>query len=195
MPGCRITSTELLEECARVRNELGYPIMITPFAQLVGTQAVLNVVQDERYRIVPDEVKKYALGYYGKLPGAGRTRCTRPHRRQRLAEDRAQAAAACRRPSPSCASNIRTSSDDERLLRFMFAGGQVDEMLGCRADGNRIHVREADRAAGSRTLGAAPIARSFQRESMNARAHPLLRDFAGQGRKCQCLVTMASSRA
>ena len=41
--------------------------MITPFAQFVGTQAVLNVVHGERYRHVPDEVKKYALGYYGKL--------------------------------------------------------------------------------------------------------------------------------
>jgi oxaloacetate decarboxylase alpha subunit len=58
---------ELLQECARVRKELGYPIMITPFSQFVGTQAVLNVVHGERYRRVPDEVKKYALGYYGKL--------------------------------------------------------------------------------------------------------------------------------
>ena len=58
---------QLLEEVARVREELGYPIMITPFAQLVGTQAVLNVVHGERYRVVPNEIKKYALGYYGKL--------------------------------------------------------------------------------------------------------------------------------
>jgi oxaloacetate decarboxylase alpha subunit len=56
---------ELLEECARVRKELGYPIMITPFSQFVGIQAVLNVLHGERYRYVPDEVKKYALGYYG----------------------------------------------------------------------------------------------------------------------------------
>ena len=41
--------------------------MITPFSQFVGTQAVLNVVHGERYRYVPNEVKKYALGYYGKL--------------------------------------------------------------------------------------------------------------------------------
>jgi oxaloacetate decarboxylase alpha subunit len=60
---------ELLEECARVRKELGYPIMITPFSQFVGIQAVLNVLHGERYRYVPDEVKKYALGYYGKLLG------------------------------------------------------------------------------------------------------------------------------
>lgn len=58
---------EILEEAARVRRELGYPIIVSPFAQFVITQAVLNVVQGERYRTVPDEVRKYALGYYGAL--------------------------------------------------------------------------------------------------------------------------------
>lgn len=58
---------EILEEAARVRRELGYPIVVSPFAQFVVTQAVLNVVQGERYRTVPDEVRKYALGYYGAL--------------------------------------------------------------------------------------------------------------------------------
>ena len=58
---------EVLDECARVRAELGWPIMITPFSQFVGTLAVLNVVNGERYKIIPDEVKMYALGYNGKL--------------------------------------------------------------------------------------------------------------------------------
>ncbi|HET8576071.1 MAG TPA: pyruvate carboxylase subunit B [Methylomirabilota bacterium] len=58
---------EILEEAARVRCELGYPIVVSPFAQFVVTQAVLNVVQGERYTTVPDEVRKYALGYYGEL--------------------------------------------------------------------------------------------------------------------------------
>jgi len=53
---------EVLEECARIRAELAWPIMVTPFAQLVGTQAVLNIVHGERYRIVPDEVKKICIG-------------------------------------------------------------------------------------------------------------------------------------
>lgn len=57
----------VLAECARVREELGWPIMVTPFSQLVGVQATLNIVEGERYKRVPDEVKKYALGYYGKL--------------------------------------------------------------------------------------------------------------------------------
>lgn len=58
---------EILEEVARVREDLGYPILVSPFAQYVVTQAVLNVFQGERYRIVPEEVRKYALGYYGAL--------------------------------------------------------------------------------------------------------------------------------
>ncbi|MGH7661280.1 MAG: pyruvate carboxylase subunit B, partial [Vulcanimicrobiaceae bacterium] len=58
---------EVLHECAKIRAELGWPIMITPFSQLVGTQAVFNVLHGKRYAIVPDEVKKYALGYFGKL--------------------------------------------------------------------------------------------------------------------------------
>jgi pyruvate/oxaloacetate carboxyltransferase len=58
---------EILEEAVQVRKDLGYPILVSPFAQYVITQAVLNVVQGERYKTVPDEVRKYALGYYGRL--------------------------------------------------------------------------------------------------------------------------------
>jgi oxaloacetate decarboxylase alpha subunit len=58
---------EILEEAAQVRRDLGYPIIVSPFAQFVVTQAVLNVVGGERYATVPDEVRKYVLGYYGEL--------------------------------------------------------------------------------------------------------------------------------
>jgi oxaloacetate decarboxylase alpha subunit len=57
---------EVLLETAKVRRELGYPGMATPFSQLVGIQSVLNIVTGERYKIVPDEVIKYAAGHYGK---------------------------------------------------------------------------------------------------------------------------------
>lgn len=56
---------EVLEETARVRRELGYPGMATPFSQLVGTLAVLNIITGERYSVIPDEVIQYAAGYYG----------------------------------------------------------------------------------------------------------------------------------
>jgi len=58
---------EILEEAARVRRDLGYPIVVSPFAQYIVTQATLNVVQGERYKTIPDEIRKYACGYYGKL--------------------------------------------------------------------------------------------------------------------------------
>src|SRR5207302_4359313 len=58
---------EILAEAAQVRRDLGYPILVSPFAQYIITQAVLNVVQGERYKTIPDEVRKYAMGYYGKL--------------------------------------------------------------------------------------------------------------------------------
>jgi oxaloacetate decarboxylase alpha subunit len=60
---------EVLEEAARVRCDLGYPIIVSPFAQFVMTQAVLNVMGKERYATVPDEVRKYVRGYYGEIAG------------------------------------------------------------------------------------------------------------------------------
>lgn len=56
----------VFRETAVVRKELGYPGMATPFSQLVGIQAVLNVVTGKRYETVPDEVIQYAAGYYGQ---------------------------------------------------------------------------------------------------------------------------------
>jgi pyruvate/oxaloacetate carboxyltransferase len=58
---------EILQEVARVRQDLGYPIVVSPFAQYMVTQATLNVVQGERYKTIPDEVRKYARGYYGRV--------------------------------------------------------------------------------------------------------------------------------
>jgi pyruvate/oxaloacetate carboxyltransferase len=57
---------EILEEVVLVRKEFGYPVMATPYSQIVGAQAVENVVSGERYKQIPDEVIKYVLGYYGE---------------------------------------------------------------------------------------------------------------------------------
>jgi oxaloacetate decarboxylase alpha subunit len=59
---------EVLTETGTVRRELGWPVMATPLSQLVGTQAVLNVVTGKRYSMVPDEVIAYAAGHYGQPP-------------------------------------------------------------------------------------------------------------------------------
>ena len=57
-----------LEETGRVRAEFGWPIMVTPFSQFVGTQAVMNVMGDERYASIPDDVIVYFLGHFGTPP-------------------------------------------------------------------------------------------------------------------------------
>jgi len=59
---------EVLEEVPKVRKELGYPPLVTPTSQLVGIQAVFNVLSGKRYSIVPKEVKNYVKGLYGKSP-------------------------------------------------------------------------------------------------------------------------------
>jgi len=57
---------ETLDEAGRVRAEFGYPIMVTPLAQFVGSQAAINVIVGERYREVTDQTIQYALGLWGK---------------------------------------------------------------------------------------------------------------------------------
>ncbi len=59
---------EALEEVSRVRKDLGFPPLVTPTSQIVGTQAVMNVITGERYKMVPEEVKKYVRGMYGRSP-------------------------------------------------------------------------------------------------------------------------------
>lgn len=61
---------EVLAEVPRVRAELGFPPLVTPSSQIVGTQATLNVILGQRYKVVPEEVKNYVRGYYGRPPAA-----------------------------------------------------------------------------------------------------------------------------
>ena len=59
---------DVLAEIPKVRKDLGYPPLVTPTSQIVGTQAVLNVITGDRYKMVPKEVKDYVKGLYGKSP-------------------------------------------------------------------------------------------------------------------------------
>jgi pyruvate carboxylase subunit B len=61
---------EVLLEIPRVREDLGFPPLVTPTSQIVGTQAVLNVMTGDRYKSITNEVKNYFLGHYGKAPAA-----------------------------------------------------------------------------------------------------------------------------
>ena len=59
---------EVLNEIPRVRKDLGYPPLVTPLSQMVGTQAVMNVLSGERYKMSPGEIKAYLKGEYGQAP-------------------------------------------------------------------------------------------------------------------------------
>lgn len=127
---------ELLHEVARVREELAFPIMITPFAQFVGTQAVMNMISGDRYSVVPNEIKKYALGYYGKLLAP-----IAPELHARIVANGASNIALEPTPIAPMLPGLRQryphESIDTLLLRAMFAGTQVDEMLKAVASGER----------------------------------------------------------
>jgi oxaloacetate decarboxylase alpha subunit len=121
---------EVLEETIRVRADFGYPIMVTPLSQFVGSQAAINVIVGERYKEVTDQAINYALGAYGQEgaelmdPDAKDKILDRPRARQ-LAE--------LVRPQPTL-QDVRAEfgapgvSDEELLLRFMFAKHDIAAM-------------------------------------------------------------------
>ncbi|HUZ76766.1 MAG TPA: hypothetical protein VMV93_04185 [Chloroflexota bacterium] len=125
----------VLEECGRVREEWGWPVMVTPLSQFVGTQAAMNVVAGERYRVVSDQAIEYALGWWG---GEEAINGMYPDVRDKiLSRPRARDMAASPPPVPTLA-EIRSQyggpgvSDEELLLRYEI--GQ-DEIAAMRAAG------------------------------------------------------------
>ncbi|VTS44380.1 oxaloacetate decarboxylase [Streptococcus porcinus] len=59
---------DVLAEVPRVRADLGYPPLVTPLSQMVGTQALMNIISGERFKVVPNEIKDYVRGLYGRPP-------------------------------------------------------------------------------------------------------------------------------
>lgn len=121
---------EVLEEAARVRAEFGYPIMVTPLAQFVGTQAAFNVIVGERYREVPDEVVQLALGLWGK---EAITAMDQEVRAKILDRPRAREWARWEPPQPSLEEVRRKLgggiSDEELVLR-VYAGDDAVRVMG-----------------------------------------------------------------
>jgi len=118
----------VIEEIGRVREELGWPIVMTPFAQIVMTQAVMNVTTKERYKVIPDEAIRYAIGLFGRpnVPIAGHVMDrieSMPRTRELRAEAGMASVAELRR---RLGANL---SDEEFLLRATMPAGQVDAML------------------------------------------------------------------
>lgn len=118
----------VIEEIERVRAELGYPIMVTPFPQIVAAQAVINVTGKERYASQPDEVIRYVLGRFGRPAGeVDPAVLDRIHANPRTAELAAQPGMP---PLAELRRRIgRNMPDEEFLLRAVMPGEQVDAML------------------------------------------------------------------
>lgn len=110
---------KVLDEFVQVRADMGYPVMVTPVSQLVCVQAVLNVVQGERYKSIPGEVRKYVLGAYGQpdapIGGALRDRVGAP----RPEPEQEDPVGALRKRMGS------SISDDDLLLRILFRPEQL----------------------------------------------------------------------
>ncbi|MBI2360392.1 MAG: hypothetical protein HYV04_16075 [Deltaproteobacteria bacterium] len=123
-----------LEEAARVREEFGYPIMVTPLSQFVGSQAAIHVIVGERYQQVTDQSIQYALGLWGEEGAA----LMDPNVKDRiLGRPRAKELGAWKPPQPTL-KELRAKfggpgvSDEELLLRYI-AG--KDEVAAMRAAG------------------------------------------------------------
>ena len=142
LPGGAITTTKrqleelnlqhrlpaVIEETIRVRAELGFPIMVTPFPQIVCTQALFNVIGPERYANVPDQVIRYVLGRFGRPtspvdPNVKDHILERPRARELAAEPPPPSLAELRRRFP------KAITDEEFLLRAVMPADQVDAML------------------------------------------------------------------
>jgi oxaloacetate decarboxylase alpha subunit len=119
---------QVLEEAEQVRADLGYPIMVTPFSQVVGTVAALNVINGERYKTLPDEVIRYVLGRFGAP-----TMPLNPELEDRIrSSKRAQELDA--EPHMASIDELRAKlgkhlSDEEFLLRAVMPVDQVDAMI------------------------------------------------------------------
>ncbi len=117
----------VIEELGRVRQELGWPIVMTPFAQMILTQAVMNVTGKERYGVIPDEIIRYALGKFGRPnvpidPNVMDRIMSLPRTRQ-LADEAGMASVKELRRRVG-----QTLSDEEFLLRATMPAGLVDAM-------------------------------------------------------------------
>jgi oxaloacetate decarboxylase alpha subunit len=148
----------VMEEVSRVRAELGYPIMVTPFPQMVVGQALFNVLSGARYEVVPDQVIRYVLGSFGKPtapvePWVLDRIMDRPRARELAAEPPPLSVAELRRRLP------RGISDEELLLRFGMPAEEVDAMVAA-APAQRHYQPEAQPVLRLlREIGARPPVR------------------------------------
>jgi oxaloacetate decarboxylase (Na+ extruding) subunit alpha len=121
---------QTLEEAAQVRSEFGYPIMVTPLSQFVGSQAAINVIVGERYKEVTDQTIEYAMGIWGKEGAA----LMDPNVKEKVL-NRPRAREIAERPHPTDSlQDLRRKyggpgvSDEDVLLRFFSSKDDVERM-------------------------------------------------------------------
>jgi oxaloacetate decarboxylase alpha subunit len=126
----------VIEESVQVREDLGWPIVMTPFAQYIVTQAALNVIGGERYRQVSDEIINLLNGEFGPLPGPvnpellDRAAASQESQRERATQDEILTRADLRSRFG------KELSDEELLLRAVMPSEQVDAMVASRSGSN-----------------------------------------------------------
>lgn len=130
----------VLDEIGRVRVELGSPVMATPFPAIVAAQAVMNVLSGERYKVVPDEVKKYVCGYFGALPLP-----VDPNVFERIlangSRDIAQTPPELPPQMPALRQRYGHLPEDQMMLRIMFGDEKIDALSPTVVD-DRFSVRK-----------------------------------------------------
>jgi oxaloacetate decarboxylase alpha subunit len=135
---------QALEETMRVRADLGYPIMVTPLSQFVGSQAAINVIVGERYKEVTDQIIQYALGYWGK---EGAELMTPDVKAKIMDRPRAKEWADWQPPEPTVAEirkkmNAENCSDEELLLRWNLSVEEIETMRAAGAPKEYLTARQ-----------------------------------------------------
>ena len=118
----------VLEEAGQVRADLGYPIVVSPFAQYIMTQAVMNVMGKERYASVPNEVRRYVLGGYGEVAGE-----INPNLFDKIAQGKAPITERPGALVPPALDKLRAergpfASDDDLLLAAFYAPKEYEAL-------------------------------------------------------------------
>jgi oxaloacetate decarboxylase (Na+ extruding) subunit alpha len=135
---------QALEETMQVRAELGYPIMVTPLSQFVGSQAAINVIVGERYKEVTDQIIQYALGYWGR-EGA---ELLDPNVKAKILDrPRAREWAQRQPPEPTVQElrkkmNAEGVSDEDFLLRWNLNVDEIETMRAAGAPKEYVSARQ-----------------------------------------------------
>ena len=133
-----------LQETMQVRAELGYPIMVTPLSQFVGSQAAINVIVGERYKEVTDQIIQYALGYWGR-EGA---ELMEPEVKARILDRPRAREWAARRPLEPTVRELRKKmnaehvSDEDFLLRWNLEESEIAAMRAAGAPREYLSARQ-----------------------------------------------------